>query len=225
MVCEMQGVFNIPERWSDPVVGLRRVVIITLAILVVESLPILVKGRRLSVAPIVLLGLIRLADIVILWLGGPQWLKGPDFAKRLKDAAVVTLLFAGGGILFLMSWRTVFGVSMLGNGGGTAYQHPSSFAGFLITAGLLSPVAEEFYFRGLLYRGLRQKGSLWFSLTIVSLLFAGVHLWLSNEVLFPLLGGIVFCVGYEMTKTILTPILLHISGNLIIYMSPFIRWI
>ncbi len=55
--------------------------------------------------------------------------------------------------------------------------------------------------------------------------FASIHILFSNAVLFPLLGSVVFCVGYEVTKTILTPILLHISGNLIIYMSPFIRWI
>lgn len=218
----MQGVFNIPERWSDPVADLRRIVIITLAILLVESLPLFLRGWRLSMAPILLLGLIRLVDILILWLFGPRWFKGPGFTKRLRDAALVTLLFAGMGILFLIGWRTVFGASILGDGGGTTYQHPFSFAGFLVTAGVLSPVAEELYFRGLLYRKMRERRPLWLSMATVSLLFAAVHLWFSNEALFPLLGSIIFCAGYEVTKTILTPILLHISGNLIISLSPFI---
>ncbi len=222
----MQGVFNIPERWSDPVAGLKRMALITLAILLVESLPLLLKGRLLSASPMVLLGLIRLGDTLILLLCGPRWFKGSDFTKSLRDAALVTLLLAGSGILFLIGWRTLVGTSMLGDGiGMAAYPHAPSLAVFLVTSSLLSPLAEELYFRGLLYRKMREKGRIWVSMATVSLLFASIHILFSNAVLFPLLGSVVFCVGYEVTKTILTPILLHISGNLIIYMSPFIRWI
>jgi membrane protease YdiL (CAAX protease family) len=221
----MQGIFNIPERWSDPVAGLKRIATITLAVLLVESLPLLLKERKMPISPIALLGLVRLADILILILCGPLWFKGPELAKRLRDAALITLLFTGAGFLFLTAWRSYWGSSMLGGGGGAAYLRASSLASFLVTATLLSPLAEELYFRGLLYRKMREKRTIWVSMGAVSLLFASVHLCFGGEALFPLLGSIIFCVGYEATKTILTPILLHISGNLVIYMSPFIRFI
>ena len=221
----MQGVFNIPERWSDPVAGLKRVAMITLAILSVESLPLLLKGRKLPISPIALLGLIRLADTLIMILCGPRWFKGRGLAKSLRDAALITLLFTGAGFLFLAGWKGYWGSSMFGGGVGAGYPNAATLAIFLITSSLLSPLAEEFYFRGLLYRKMREKGSIWVSMAAVSLLFASVHFWFGNEALFPLLGSIVFCVGYEVTKTILTPILLHISGNLIIYMAPFIGFI
>jgi hypothetical protein len=90
---------------------------------------------------------------------------------------------------------------------------------FFINACLISPVVEEVFFRGILYRGLRQLLDVWVSILIISLLFSLIHLHFSGQALVPFLGSLIFCVGYEKNKAISTPVLLHIGGNILIFAS------
>ncbi len=87
--------------------------------------------------------------------------------------------------------------------------------GLLITAGV-SPVTEELFFRGLVYRRIRTRLGPAAAAGLVSGGFAGLHAVFGGPFLLPLAGSLVFCAGYEKDKHILTPILLHISGNLLL---------
>jgi len=184
-------------------------------------------------------GFLRAADIFILLVWGPGFFKGIELSKVISDALKVTIFFTATGILFLMGWKLILGSSMLH----IAYEkeffyHKFRAVFFFATSCLLSPVAEELFFRGIIYRKIRERWNMWICTGAVSLLFALIHYYFYTRdpgipplslitVLFcfgfPFSGSLIFCLGYEKTKFILTPILLHISGNLIIFLSPFFR--
>ena len=220
----MQDIFNISKSWHDPLSSLKRVITLILAILFVESFAFLLKDHSFPFLKIYLLqGLLRGADIFILLVWGPWSFKGIDISRVIKDALVVTSFFAGAGLLFLVTWKIVFGSSMLKLDHRLFDQTIPALIAFYATACFLSPVAEELIFRGILYRAMRERFRFWICILVVSSLFAFIHYYFSGQALMPFLGSLVFCIGYEKTKFILTPILLHISGNLIIFLSPFIN--
>jgi membrane protease YdiL (CAAX protease family) len=224
----MQSIFAISRCWYDSGSSLKRTVLLILAILVVESLAFPLAEIHLAFSPIYLLAFLRATDILILVIWGSWHFRGPDITKPVKDALLVTLVFVGAGLVFLTAWKSVFGSSMLKWDGAIFNQSRPTLIIFYITSCLLSPVAEELFFRGLLYRTVRDKWNVLCSIGVVSIVFAWIHYFITKnavEALLPFLGSLIFCVGYEKTKFILAPILLHVSGNLIIYLSPFLGFI
>lgn len=85
---------------------------------------------------------------------------------------------------------------------------------FVATTLLLAPITEEVFFRGLLYRGLRKNWTTGVSAVTVALLFATIHfrtyMFLSSFVM-----GIVACKIYEERKSLVAPIALHATWNLV----------
>lgn len=87
---------------------------------------------------------------------------------------------------------------------------------FLITAILIGPIAEELFFRGFLYSFLRPSGTLT-AVSLTTVLFAFSH-YSGAGIPFPqLIGGGLFAFSFEDSKNIVTPITIHILGNLAIY--------
>jgi membrane protease YdiL (CAAX protease family) len=87
---------------------------------------------------------------------------------------------------------------------------------FFIVGGVLAPVAEEIFFRGILYGFLRRWG-LAISLFLSASIFALAHIAVSGAFFIPLIGGILFAASYEVEKSLLAPITIHILGNLAIF--------
>jgi membrane protease YdiL (CAAX protease family) len=91
---------------------------------------------------------------------------------------------------------------------------------FVAVATLLVPVAEEVLFRGGLFRYLRTRVPRWVAIASTSVLFGALHVQWSGQMsglpsLLPLVVlAAVFCVAYERTGTILTPIIAHALFNL-----------
>ena len=86
---------------------------------------------------------------------------------------------------------------------------------FILVAGIVSPVAEEILFRGVLFSALRPWGAA-SAIIGTTLLFTAAHFYQS----FPLIqciGGLVFAIAMEKSRSLLTPITIHILGNLAIY--------
>ncbi|MDY7034605.1 MAG: type II CAAX endopeptidase family protein [Thermodesulfobacteriota bacterium] len=221
----MQDIFSIPKRWHDPVSSLTRASILILTILVVEYFAFVLKDTYFPFPSIYLLAFLRAADLLILLTWGPWIFKGSGISKRIKEAAIVTLFFTVSGLLFLICWKNIFGASMLRLNDMIFHQRASELIAFYITSCLLSPVVEEFIFRGILYRKVREKWNMWICIGVISTIFALIHLYFNGRALMPFLGSLIFCLGYEKTKFILAPIFLHISGNMIIFLSPFIPFI
>lgn len=100
---------------------------------------------------------------------------------------------------------------------------------FYIIGGLIAPVAEEIFFRGVIYgyvkgllkRTLRQW-SVPIALIISTALFVMAHPGGAGIALPQLVGGIVFCLSYEMEKSLITPMVIHSTGNLALFTLSFL---
>jgi membrane protease YdiL (CAAX protease family) len=87
---------------------------------------------------------------------------------------------------------------------------------FFLIGGIVSPVAEEVFFRGIIYGFLRRWGA--FAAVVLStLVFVLAH---SAGSVFPLpqiVGGVLFAVAYEKEGNLTVPITIHILGNMAIF--------
>lgn len=82
----------------------------------------------------------------------------------------------------------------------------------LLLVAIIGPVAEEFFFRGFLYRWLRVRVGVRRGLLLSAALFAGLHM--NFIVFFPILGlGLLFGWAYERTGTLAAPIAIHVLHN------------
>lgn len=77
---------------------------------------------------------------------------------------------------------------------------------------LLTPVAEELLFRGVLYQSLRRRGGVILATTASATIFALLHF---QPVMLPelLLLGIVLAVSFEQTHSLYPSILMHMAYN------------
>jgi uncharacterized protein len=92
-------------------------------------------------------------------------------------------------------------------------QHPGTIAAVLIVAGLavFAPVCEEVFFRGMLYRSLRNRLSLWPAALIAGALFGLIHIFAYplNTIPLKIAFGILMCLLYEQTGSLLPGIAVH----------------
>jgi membrane protease YdiL (CAAX protease family) len=88
-------------------------------------------------------------------------------------------------------------------------------AGALVVIGV-APVCEELFFRGVLFRVLRQRTSFWLAAIVDGVLFGLVH---GSLVILPVLAvlGIMFCYVYERTGSLFPTIALHALNNTVAY--------
>ncbi|MBF0413758.1 MAG: CPBP family intramembrane metalloprotease [Desulfamplus sp.] len=95
---------------------------------------------------------------------------------------------------------------------------------FLITACIVSPFAEELFFRGFLYSFFRKYG-VFFALVASTLIFTLCHITssISKIPLVPLTGGVIFALSYQYSKSLAAPIIIHILGNTAIFTLSFLN--
>jgi hypothetical protein len=87
---------------------------------------------------------------------------------------------------------------------------------FFVVGVLIGPIAEEIFFRGILYGFLRRWGAPT-AIVLSTLLFVLPHTSGSVVPVTQLIGGILFAVAYEVEKNLLVPIIVHCLGNLAIF--------
>lgn len=84
--------------------------------------------------------------------------------------------------------------------------------GMLLMGGILVPIAEEMFFRGLLYSWMRNHWKPWLAIPVSSLIFGALHGDIS-------VGGAAFVLGimlawvYERSQSVLPGIIIHILNN------------
>ena len=201
-------------------------------------------------ASLVAVGLLELADsLVAPWLQSPySWL----LVKRTLQSLVILALakFQAGGVHVFgldtkhllsglkkgMLWSAAFGAAaglacllLIVFGQQPLAMIRSPLPGeasqrflFFLVGGIAAPVAEEFVFRGLVFGYLR-RWSLPAAILISTALFAAFHL--PTIPVTQVVGGLVFAVAYHTSKSLMTPIVIHILGNLAIFTLslPWIR--
>lgn len=87
---------------------------------------------------------------------------------------------------------------------------------FFLVGGVVSPVAEEIFFRGIVYRFFRQWG-VFAAVALSTLAFVLSHPAGSGFPLPQITGGILFAVAYEKEENLTVPITIHILGNIAIF--------
>jgi membrane protease YdiL (CAAX protease family) len=87
---------------------------------------------------------------------------------------------------------------------------------FFLIGGIVAPVAEEVFFRGVVYGFLRRWGVA-VALVLSTVLFALTHDVSHGFPLTQVVGGILFAAAYEVEKNLLVPITIHCLGNLAIF--------
>jgi len=91
----------------------------------------------------------------------------------------------------------------------------SGFYGLLLMV-VIAPVVEELVFRGLVYRMLREQWGVAISVAVSAVFFSLMHqgLLISPQ----LVGGIIFALAYEWTKSLWVAIGLHMGANASVYL-------
>jgi len=87
---------------------------------------------------------------------------------------------------------------------------------FFIVGGMLGPVAEEVFFRGILYGFLRRWGVI-VALILSTLIFVLCHPISHGIPVTRLVGGLLFALAYEFGGSLIVPITIHTLGNLAIF--------
>ena len=90
---------------------------------------------------------------------------------------------------------------------------------YFLVGGVIAPVSEEIFFRGIIFGFFRRWG-VYAAILISTVLFVlphGRHLPLTQIV-----GGIVFAIAYEKEKNLMVPVTIHCLGNIAIFSLTFL---
>jgi membrane protease YdiL (CAAX protease family) len=205
-------------------IKLSTLVISILGIAAIELAAPLLIGRNI-LAPLTGVGLARVAEIIFLLtlitirekrlsiIG----LASTTIYRGLKRGLIWSISFGvGAGIVLLIIYLAGIKMSAL-----FRMQLPtesSRLITFLLAGILIGPIAEEIFFRGILYGFFRRWG-IPFAVILSTLLFVLPHSPSSGPAIpiTQLIGGILFAVSYEIEKNLLVPITIHSLGNLAIF--------
>ncbi|MGP1906895.1 lysostaphin resistance A-like protein [Metabacillus sp. JX24] len=121
---------------------------------------------------------------------------------------VLFLLAAGAAVMAAVSF---FGVSYENSKTDTLTGDiaPSAILLALVSAAVISPVYEEIFYRGFLYRWLRTRLGVWAGILLSSLIFTAAHYPVTNAMPVNFLDGLVFAWAYEKTHSIWPGVIIH----------------
>ena len=200
----------------------KTLVLSVVAVLVLEAvfrnMPAMAPGNRL-----LLLGLIRLLQAGAL-IGVVAMREGGLAAIGLQQQGLYPgvqrgLLWAAG---FGIAALAALGVLMLAGIEVRPFLQTRLPAGlkdlmlFFMVGGIAAPVAEELFFRGILYGYFRRWGFTP-ALVLSTGLFLMAHALRGAFPVTQLAGGILFAVAYEVEGRLVVPIVIHIIGNIGIF--------
>lgn len=96
------------------------------------------------------------------------------------------------------------------------------FITYFAVGGIIGPIAEEVFFRGILYGYLRRWG-VYPAVILSTICFVLPHMHGSFLPITQLVGGVVFALAYEKEKNLIVPITIHCLGNLAIFSIGLIK--
>ncbi|CAB1080892.1 hypothetical protein D1AOALGA4SA_8560 [Olavius algarvensis Delta 1 endosymbiont] len=93
----------------------------------------------------------------------------------------------------------------------------------LLVGGFIGPIAEEIFFRGIIFGFFRKWGATT-AIVISTLIFVFTHRIGGSIPITQVVGGVVFAIAYEREKNLMVPITIHCLGNLAIFSLPILLW-
>ena len=168
-------------------------------------------------------GIVRcMAILVLLFLTwkiqgslGPIGLAPETVRPGLKRGMIWSLVF-GGLVAVGFGGLYLAGINPFGLFKTSLPETTSAVFLFFVVGGLLAPVAEEIFFRGLVYGYLRRWGPV-VAILGSTIAFVAVHPNLQQLPLVQVVGGVLFAVAYEVEKKLIVPIVIHSTGNLALF--------
>jgi membrane protease YdiL (CAAX protease family) len=166
------------------------------------ALPVIYLGIPLGIVSVEKLGLDR-----FLW----WW-----FPASLGLAIALILLNAGIALLY----QRIFKIDekRLVSHERTSYfdkmaKSPRSFSAMIVFGGVIAPVCEELYFRGLLLSWFLAFFNPWVGIVATSAIFALAHFDSAGVMVTGLIDGVAFSLLFVATGSIWVPIIVHIFNN------------
>lgn len=198
-------------------------VIISIAVIVVVELAARILISRNLLAHFTSLGLARLAEIILLLIIvkaqqqniSTIGLELPRVYNGLKKGLIWAVSFgvAAGIVLLIIH---LVGINLSGLFQMRLPSESNRLITFLLVGALIAPIAEEIFFRGILYRFFRRWG-IPTAVILSTILFILPHSYGTTIPVTQLIGGILFAVSYEIEKNLWVPITIHCLGNLAIF--------
>ena len=84
----------------------------------------------------------------------------------------------------------------------------------IISTGIIGPIIEEYMIRGIMYNEFKQKYSTMKSIIITTIIFSLLHFNLV-QMIYALVLGFILIYMYEKTNNIKTPLILHMTSNIV----------
>jgi membrane protease YdiL (CAAX protease family) len=183
---------------------------------------------KIEYFPMAILGAARLLEIILMISIVQIWEKGTssiglERSKILCGIRRGLIWSAGfGGVAFLVSLFLL----RLGINPSKFIKTdlPSSHTEILIlllVVGMVGPIAEEIFFRGILFGFFRRWG-FWIAFVLSVTLFTIAHPGFPKLSFSQIIGGMVFAMAYEVEKNLMVPIIVHVLGNVAILAMPLI---
>lgn len=84
----------------------------------------------------------------------------------------------------------------------------------ILLIAIAAPISEELCFRGMLFGGLRNRYPRWIAAAVAALVFGALHALTGISAVPPLIAfGVILCLLYEKTGSIVPGIVLHTLNN------------
>ncbi len=200
-----------------------KIFFLALATLVFIETAAILSVSGIKVPPVVVTGVVRLIEIALIIIIVLVWGKGLSsiglVPSKMVNGLIRGLLWSAGfGIITLFAFITLFLVDI----NPLALIHTRLPAKsiqivlFFLVAGIVGPVAEEIFFRGIIYGFFRRWGVA-AALILSSVMFVLAHLTLSTIPIPQIVGGIIFAISYEKEGSLIVPITIHSLGNMAIF--------
>lgn len=171
----------------------------------------------------IFLGAVRLLDagmIVMIVLIRERGLSaiGLSLTKTLSGLKRGLIWSAGFGLIAFLGFALIFaiGLNPLTLIHTQLPAKPGDILLFFIVGGFIGPVAEEVFFRGVLYGFCRRWGAP-AAIILSTIAFVLAHPIFPAIPVTQMVGGILFAVAYEVEKNLIVPITIHALGNMAIF--------
>ena len=178
-------------------------------------------------SPLPALGLIRCLEALSLIFIVGRFEKNPN-AIGLSRSKMLPGLVRGliwsvcfgiaAGILFLVLFAA--GINPLKLVNTPLPSAPGQIFIFFLVGGVIGPVWEEIFFRGIIFGFFRRWG-VYAAILISTALFVLPHYDGRHLPLTQIVGGIVFAIAYEKEKSLMVPVTIHCLGNIAIFSLTF----
>jgi membrane protease YdiL (CAAX protease family) len=177
--------------------------------------------------PLPALGIIRILEALLLVFIAHRFEKNPN-AIGLSRSKMLPGLVRGliwsvcfgiaAGVLFLVLFAA--GINPLKLVNTALPSAPGQIFIFFLVGGVIGPVWEEIFFRGIIFGFFRRWG-VFAAILISTALFVLPHYDGHHLPLTQIVGGIVFAIAYEKEKNLMVPVTIHCLGNMAIFSLTF----